>query len=262
MSLNDIQIAEAAGILYERRCTGMPGARLPVACRPEEVSDALQIQDQVLALSGQQVAGWKCGLPDGDKAVLAPIGSGQTFSGAVCVVRARQGQVKVEPELAFVLGRDLPARDQAYTPDDIDAAVVRTHLALELIEQRFAEPGALSFPEKLADGLVNLGLFLGPEVDADKARETTDMHIRVQAGQQVLSTHEGRHPAALPRLPLYWLVEYLRSRGAGLVAGQAIITGSYAGSWPVPVATDLHLEFGSLGILSVRFESAPGSALA
>lgn len=254
MPLNDIQIAEAAGILYERRRAGSVGDRLPESCRPVDVQDALRIQDQAAGLFGHRVGAWKCGLPDGEKVVLAPIWSEMCGRDAVCPVRTRHGQVKVEPELAFVLGQDLPPREQPYADDEIDAAIARTHLALELIEQRFAEPSALRFPEKLADGLVNLGLLIGPAVDNDVARSTSAMAITVRAEGEVLATYEGRHPAAWPRQPLYWLVNYLRARGIALRAGQAVITGSYAGSWPVPARRDLRMAFGELGELAVRFE--------
>jgi 2-keto-4-pentenoate hydratase len=45
----------------------------------------------------------------------------------------------------------------------------------------------------------------------------------------------------------------LRSRGQGLQAGQAVITGSYAGSFDLPVGQQIAIRYGDLGELTVRF---------
>jgi 2-keto-4-pentenoate hydratase len=68
---------------------------------------------------------------------------------------------RIEPELAFILGRDLPARAESYTVAEIDAAIQETRLALELIGTRYSDPDAATFAEHLADGLFNQGLYLG-----------------------------------------------------------------------------------------------------
>lgn len=252
----------AAAILAERRLKGLQGPCLPDGIRPVSLQEAMAIQRAVTPLMGDAVGGWKCGTPGPDKLVVAPIYAGtihrQTESSssssfAPCPVWASEGAVRVEPELAFVLGRDLPVRAQPYEPDEVDAAIAVTHLALELIDSRYNDPAVLSFADKLADGLVNQGLFIGPEVDGDLAGHTRVMPIGVRVGEGSEQVRAGQHPDPLPRLPLYWLVEYLREQGVGLKAGQAVITGSYAGTFPLPVACDLALRFGELGAMSVRF---------
>jgi 2-keto-4-pentenoate hydratase len=50
-----------------------------------------------------------------------------------------------------------------------------------------------------------------------------------------------------------WLANFLRERGLGLQAGQAVITGSYAGVLELPRGRQLHIGFGALGTLSIRF---------
>lgn len=245
----------AARILAARRASGEQGARLPEDCRPQSLDDAFDIQVAVSqALSGR-IGAWKCALPLEGRLTAAPIYASTVHTGHPCAVFARDGQVRVEPELAFILGKDLPVRALPYTPEDVDAAIARTHIALELIDSRYtpAEAAQASFAEKLADGLVNQGLFLGPEVDAGWSRIATDMTIRVRQASGAERLHEGHHPNGLPRSPLYWLVEFLRSRGHGLHAGQAVITGSYAGSFTLPLNEDIAIQFGELGALTVHF---------
>lgn len=252
---------QAAGILVARRVSGEQGARLPEACRPVSEAEAFDIQAAVTRRLGAPVAAWKCALPVDGRRVAAPIYSSTVHSGSPCMAIARGDLVKVEPELAFVLGQDLPARATPYTDDEVDAAIARTHLALELIDSRYTldQAAQASFDEKLADGLVNQGLFLGPEVGAAASRVATELAILVQhAAGQAPTKLAGRHPNGLPRAPLYWLVEFLREGGQGLRAGQAVITGSYAGSFTVPLGEAIAIRYGELGVLNVRFERLTG----
>lgn len=250
-------VQEAAAILAARRRQGLQGPGLPPDLRPQTLAQALAIQQAVMPLMGDTVGGWKCGTPGPDKLVVAPIYSRTIHRDAAqaCPVWAADGHVRVEPELAFVLGRDLPARAAAYELAEVDAAIARTHLALELIDSRYSDTATLSFADKLADGLVNQGLFIGPEVDGARASQTHAMPIAVQVPGQSEQVRAGQHPDPLPRLPLYWLVTHLSEQGIGLKAGQVVITGSYAGTFPLPVGPEVALRFGDMGELTVRFEA-------
>lgn len=245
--------AAAAAILVARRRSGLQGPRLPESCRPADLDAALAIQAAITAQLGDRIVAWKCGLPATGRVVLAPIYAGTVHSSARCGVWVRAGLAQVEPELAFILGRDLPVRDAPYTPAEVDAAIARTHLALELIDSRYSDAADLSFAENLADGLVNQGLLIGPQVDAAAARAASDMTIRITRVSGEASQLEGRHPSTDPRAPLYWLAEFLRSTGRGLQAGQAVITGSYAGCIELPLEQDIALRYGDLGTLTVHF---------
>lgn len=243
----------AAAILVERRRCGQPGERLAPDLRPQDADAALAIQAGVTQQLGESVAAWKCGLPSEGRPVLAPIYAASVHSGSPCPAWARGGQLRVEPELAFVLGRDLPARAAPYQAAEIDAAIASTHLALELIDSRYSDPEQADFFENLADGLLNQGLYLGPQVDMEQSRNASELAIAVRAGAEDTSLLQGRHPAVDPRAPLYWLAEFLRSRGQGLLAGQAVITGSYAGSFALPVAQKIAIQYGELGRLQLSF---------
>ncbi|MDP3844139.1 MAG: hypothetical protein Q8Q81_16500 [Oxalobacteraceae bacterium] len=245
----------AASILSARRKSGEQGPRLPKSCRPADLDAALAIQAAVTAQLGERIAAWKCGVPAAGRMVLAPIYAGTVHndSNARCALWVRAGQARVEPELAFVLGRDLPVRESPYTPAEVDAAIARTHLALELIDSRYGDAAELSFADNLADGLLNQGLFIDPEVDGAAARAASAMPLSISCATGAASQLTGRHPNDDPRAPLYWLAEYLRSTGRGLQAGQAVITGSYAGCIDLPLEQEIAIRYGELGTLTVRF---------
>lgn len=250
---------EAAAILVERRQTGTQGDRLPESCRPTNLDQALAIQAAVTQgwceLTDDSIGGWKCLLPIGDKLIIGPIYTRTIDSVAPVALWSKPGCphiARIEPELAFFFGKDLPAREQPYTPADVDAAISRTHLALELINSRYSNPSDCTFPEMLADGLVNQGLFIGPQVDGELARNASEFTLNVRQNGE-LSTHQAKHPNTHPRAPLYWLAEFLRSQGQGIVAGQAVITGSFAGVLEVAMNTEISLEYVGLGVLDVSF---------
>lgn len=255
-SSSNASIQSAAQILADRRRQGLSGPVLPDAIRPRTLDQAWAIQRAITALMGDEVAGWKCGMPGPDKWVVAPIYARTVHSGdAPCPVWAHDGHVRVEPELAFVIGGHLPTREAAYEPHEVDAAIARTHLALELIGSRYdaACASSLTFADKLADGLVNQGLFIGPQVDGEVARLTHAMPITVELAGQPERVLAGQHPEDLPRLPLYWLAEFLRSQGLSLKAGQVVITGSYVAAFPLPLGQAVSLAFGDLGRLALSF---------
>ncbi len=261
-------VAAAAHTLATRRLSGQVGAALPAACRPVTLVDAWRVQSAVShALAqrvGESVVGWKCGLPGADTWVLAPLyartvhrADGSGASAKTCPVWTQQGQVKVEPELAFVLGDDLPPRTQPYRADEVRAAVASAHLALELIDNRYDDSVPLQFADRLADGLVNQGLWLGPALDIALGDVPQALDIEVHADGQLLLSQSGVHPAGDPLAPLCWLAEFLRGQGQGLQAGQVVITGSYAGAPWVPVGSIVSVRFGRLGELALRFEDRP-----
>lgn len=249
--------AQAAEILVARRVRGEPGERLPESCRPLNIEAALAIQAAVSDVWCEQmddsIGGWKCLQPIGDKLIVGPIYTSTINTVPPTTLWAQGGRARVEPELAFIFGADLPPRTAPYTPAEVDAAIARTHMALELIDSRYRDTSDVEFPEMLADGLVNQGLFIGPEVDAEQARTASEIAIQIECSNGETSEHLGKHPNFQPRAPLYWLVEFLRARGQGIEAGQAVITGSYAGVLEVPLNTRVRLNYAGLGSVEVSF---------
>jgi len=250
---------QAAAILVERRQTGTQGERLAQACRPTNPQEALGVQGAVSALwcelEDDTIGGWKCLASSEEKPIVGPIYTRTINSVAPVSIwpkPANTNLARIEPELAFFFGKDLPPRTEPYTPAEVDAAISRTHMALELIGCRYADPSSCEFPEMLADGLVNQGLFIGPQVDNEIARNAGEFPINVRHGMEV-SEHYGKHPNGNPRAPLYWLAEFLRKQGQGIIAGQAVITGSYAGVLEVQLNSNITIEYAGLGTMEVSF---------
>lgn len=253
----DIATTQAALELLGRRIKGQQGPQLTENCRPQNHNQALDIQDELAKQwclqADDTVGAWKCLLPRPDKIVVAPIFTSTINTVSPVQIWPREQHARIEPELVFYFSKDLPARLEAYSESDIEAAVGRTHMALELIMSRYEDPTGSSHFDNLADCLMNQGVYVGPELDSQQSRHASTLDIKVSYDGQSQS-FEGRHPDIKPRAALLWLVEYLRQRGIGIQAGQAVITGSYAGVIDVPLNTDVTIAYAGLGEFTVHFQ--------
>ncbi|MCP4320530.1 MAG: hydratase [Psychromonas sp.] len=244
---------QAAKALLNNRRENANNDRLMLQLRPENCEQALQIQAEMVNLRSDEVAAWKCLLPlNEDQLVVAPIFSNTVQSGKQCKMFADKDRARIEPEIAFVLAVDLPARQSGYSENEIDNAVQGCFMALELMQDRFSEDETPSFHEKLADCLVNQGLFIGPEIDKQQAYLASEIKIEISQSNNK-QTYNGKHPNQLPQKPLYWLINFMSKRGIDFKAGQAIITGSYAGVIDVNFDTATTILYSGLGEYQVMF---------
>ena len=264
-SISNAAVQQAAAILAQRRTQGVVGPVLEDALRPTSLAEAFTLQQQMVMTINEPVCGWKCLLPTAEKVVVAPIFSSsqcrmdsqQTMPSTCAMwpstVPASAGLARVEPELAFVLKQDLPPRSEPYSEAEIDAAIGATHLALELIQSRFSHDSGAGFFDQLADGLFNQGLFLGPEIQAEagKDAEQFDLVLRFADGRE--QHIAAVHPNQRPRAGLYWLVNFLSSNHIRLTAGQAVITGSYAGVLDLPFCELIQFQYSDFGQFRLQF---------
>jgi 2-keto-4-pentenoate hydratase len=238
--------------LFSQRHTVNPRSNLADEYQIDSIEAALEIQLAMIALNQHNVTGWKCLTPrDNGDLIVAPILADAVVEQPQCPILSSTHRALIEPEIAFVVGQTFTA-NQHYSDAEIDQQIGATHMALELIQQRFSQDYKASFLEKLADGLSNQGLYLGPEIDKAKAFKASHIHITVSE-DDTTQTYDGAHPCHLPASPLYWLVNFLTARGIEITAGQAIITGSYCGVLKVDMDTPIQIEYQGLGQMALTF---------
>jgi 2-keto-4-pentenoate hydratase len=257
--LTTAQCDIAARHLLAARRARQSGARLAESCRPAGLQDALAIQRRVQELLGFPTGGWKCSAPTAERAIsCAPIFAPTITRASPCPALAPGGRVRIEPEIAFALGQDLPCRTAPYDEAEVCAAIAETRLALELLDSRYSDPGAVTFAELLADQVSNQGLFVGPVVPDAMSRQLEGFAIAIETATATLHARAGKHPDGHPLRPLVWLANFLASQSeiGGLKAGAVVTTGSYAGALEVPVSTPLQVRFGDLGQIDIEFVPA------
>jgi 2-keto-4-pentenoate hydratase len=254
--LSAAAIDAAARHLVAARTTGRPAERLASELRPADASDAIAIQQRVAKMLRAPIGGWKCSLPSAGKTIVAPIFADLIHDHSPVAVHPVDAAAAIEPEIACVLARDLPARAAPYTEDEVRAAVGEVRLVLELVGCRYADAANLPFVEMLADNGNNQGLYVGPVVADAWQHSLAAFALTVSGAEGPMLSREGRHPDGHPLRPLVWLADELGSArwgGRGLEAGQIVTTGSYAGVLGVPFATSLAVRFGDLGTIDVEF---------
>ena len=250
---------QTAKELFSRRTAGTKAPRLIEQYRPTSLDDALAIQESMIEISADRVGGWKCLLPLAEnKFIVAPIFADNVQQGEVCELFADTGSVpgkkvaRVEPEIAFVLTKSLPANSNGYSEAQINDAIGSCHMALELIQSRFADDSGAEFYEVLADCLANQGLLLGPEVDRKKAFAAANVEVSFTQGEKV-QAFSGKHPNSLPQTPIYWLINTMTKRGVSFEAGEAIITGSYCGVVELDFNELTSIAYDDIGEYQVTF---------
>ncbi|MCQ9426794.1 fumarylacetoacetate hydrolase family protein [Pseudomonas sp. LJDD11] len=249
-------IVQAATELVRARRTGRRLEALPCDEVLLGLEQGFEIQQQVGVLAGKTVGGWKCAMPKPGKWIVAPIYTDSIVRTPRYPLDFATSTVRIEPELACVLGADLPARSTPYTADDILRSISQVHLSLEVIDCRYADPHKVNFEQLLADGLFNHGLVLGPQAISLDARNLP-LHLDVTLsypGVEPVSIC-GAHPDHDPVSPIVWLANFLSARGIDLRTGQVVITGSYAGVLEVPIHQPLNIQFGEAGSLPVFFST-------
>jgi 2-keto-4-pentenoate hydratase len=237
-------IDQAAQHLMNARRARTRGERIPEASRPRDLETALAIQDRVTALVGEDIGGYKVSAPKPGKIMRAPIFASNIHRGERISIVPRDSKAAIEPEIAFLLSRDL---QPGASEEEIRAAIGETRLVLELIGSRYANPAEASFPEMLADSLQHQGLVVGPLLEHGAGDWAAAFPIRIPG----VFEGEGVHPDGHPLVPLYWLAGQIP-----LKAGQIVTTGSYAGIILAPLNQPLGVQFGDAGEIAVTFDPA------
>lgn len=243
---------QAAKDLLSRRKADTKAPCLDESIRPTSNDDALAIQAEMAKL--HKVKGWKCLLPPAEgKIVVAPIFDVQQDTDTIELF-ADNGVARVEPEIGFVLAKPLGAQSSDYTESEIVGAIGSTHMALELIQSRYADDSGKEFADSLADCMVNQGVYIGPEVDKATAIElsTVQLNVTQNGTMQVL---DGKHPNPRAIDGLVWLINYMTKRGVSFEAGEVIITGSFKGVLDMPFDIETTIFYEGLAQYTVTFKA-------
>jgi 2-keto-4-pentenoate hydratase len=242
---------QAAKELLSRRKAGTKAPRLDESIRPNSFEDTFAIHDEMAKI--ETIGGWKCLFPlSEDKIIAAPIFNVQNGTDVVELFEDKE-VARVEPEIAFILNRDLPPKDVDYSEAEIIDAIGSAHMALELMQSRFADDAGQSYFESLADCLLNQGAYVGPEIDKAKAMDVSTVKITVTQGEEVREL-DGKHPNDRAIDGVFWLVNFMSKRGVTLKSGAAIITGSFKGIVPMAFDVETTIAYEGLGHYQVTFK--------
>jgi len=229
---------------------------------PSTITDGYAIQDALARLSGLHRIGWKIGATNRaaqeQLSLPGPL-SGRLFApfryDSPAVIDSRTSALRaLEPEIAFRMGRDLPRRDQPYTPADVTEAIAWAQPALEIPDTRWRDWESLGAPAFIADNAAAGFLVLGAEVEDWRDVDLAALEARLVINGETAETGRGANVMDGPLNVLAWLANHLIDRGKQLNAGDLVTTGTCTRIRFAKPGDEIVADFGDFGSASARFE--------
>ena len=232
------------------------------AAAPElTIDDAYAIQRaqvDVWLAAGRTIRGYKIGLTS--KAMQAQLGVDQPDFGVLLadmfvpagdpVPVERFPQPRAEPELAFVLDRDLAG--PGLTIDEVAAAVRSVHPALEIIDsadRRLADRTGRAHRRQRVVRWRRAGRRAG----GGPGPTWPPVECVFEVNGEVFATGVGGDVQGAPLGAMTWLVNRLGEFGVRLRAGHVVLSGSITRAVPVAAGDRVSAAFPGLGAVAATF---------
>jgi 2-keto-4-pentenoate hydratase len=245
------QIERAAHILVQARRDMTPLTGLPDALKPTSIDEAHAIQDEVSHQLGKLIAGFKAMAPANGEPTRGVIYGGTIFPSPCKLPAAKVPQCGVEGEVAFIFRRDLPARAQPYTRNEV-ASVVDACAVIEVVHSRFAQKAPVSNLEKLADSISNGALVHDVPQSDWRDLQLGKLKVTLKVNGKSRIDQIGGHPTGDPLGIAVVLANLWRDKG-GVRAGQFVTCGSFTGLIFLKPGDICSVRFEDLGAAEVTF---------
>ncbi len=248
------RVQETAEVLLRARREGAPLPDLDPALQPASLYEAYAVQDAMAERLGP-VGGWKIGAPSPDAVpVFGPLPLRLGILPSVTELGGARRLRGVEAEIAFLLRKDLPARDVRYSREEILGAIEGAHPVIEVLESAFTAPDEAAHLAVIADLQMNGGLVYGSAVEHWRAHDMASEQLEIVIDGVVRWNGVGRNTNGPDLLRLVeYLVNEAQWRTGGLEVGQWITTGSWMGKLLAMEHSSVEVRFEHFGNVSCRF---------
>ena len=243
--------------------TARHAVELPERLRTRDWTSVMKV---VLALDDRLArpgAGWKIGAASEEirRAEGLPGPSpGRIYQGTVFASGAALGPDlfinyrNIECEFAFQLGLDFPVRDEPYTEDEARAGIRVLLPVLELGDTVFLDwYGASSYFGSCLDNGGGAALVEGGRVsdwqEIDLAGSGMDLYLN----GTYIKSGRGRAAMGHPLTSLTWMINWARTHGRAVAAGELVSTGTCTGHCFALPGDTASADFGPLGRVEVSF---------
>jgi 2-keto-4-pentenoate hydratase len=182
--------------------------------------------------------------------------SGLLASGAVSPFRAWLTP-GVECEIAFRLGRDIPAGE--HRPEALAEAVAGVLPAIEIVENRYQGGVRIGTPMLIADRFFHAAAVLGAAAEGWPAERIAGRDLAAARGRmavngKVFGEGQGGDLLGHPLAVLRWLAASPAAAAfGGLRAGQVILCGSVTPPAWLSGPAEVEVSFDGLGTVRARF---------
>ncbi|NEJ22076.1 hypothetical protein GR247_18105 [Rhizobium leguminosarum] len=222
---------------------------------PQDREQAYAVQTAVCQQLGE-VGGWKVGARGSkDTPNCAPLLKSLMQPGPAIWRRKAVTGYFIEGEIAFKIGRDIPASTAPLSPDEVFSRVTSVHAAIEIVDTRLVDLESAGPLWKLADNQMNGGFVFDPVGIPWSGQDFADAPVALTIAGTTQLERRGGNPAGNPAPLLVWLVNHCITSRGGISAGSYITTGSYTGMTAVGPGATVVVEFPGIGRTQVRFGS-------
>jgi 2-keto-4-pentenoate hydratase len=164
--------------------------------------------------------------------------------------RSSFGRLGLEFEIAVRIKSDLPVTRMPFTAETIAPHIDGVCAAIELVDDRNADYTSLDVLSLVADNSWNGGIVLSefatawPDLQSVLGRATKD--------RAAIGEGHGRDILGHPFNSVAWLATQLASTGAGLKAGQVVMTGSVMKTIFPDADANYRFDLEQLGFVDVQ----------
>ncbi len=227
--------ADAAGRLVRARAERSAIPQLSDDIDGLDLATAYEVQR--LQRPPGPLVGWKLGVTS--RAKQAQVGVDSPIRGFLGpehvldigepLITAAHIQPRCEPEIVFVMGRDLSGAQ--VTAADVVGATSGVTVGIEVLDSRYTDY-RFTMPDVVADNASASRFVVG------SPRPISDIDLRLvgvvfEKNGEVISTASGAASLGHPAAAVAWLVRSLAADGAGLRAGDVILSGGLTAAVPV-----------------------------
>ncbi len=262
MSANLLDIEALAATLDGATRTGHAVPQLTTTTDGLTVEQAYQIQHAGIALRegrGETYSGVKLGLTS--KAKAAQMGVSDVIIGTITaqmevpdgsvVDIARGVHPRVEPEVAFRFGEDVPADA---TDEQVLAAITHVAPALEIIDSRYKD-FRFTLVDVVADNTSASGYVIGEWISVADVRERidlADLPVRLVADGQEVATGSTADILGDPWQAPLDAHRMAAAYGHRIDSGAVLLAGAATAATPLAGRTEVRADVTGLGSVSVR----------
>jgi 2-keto-4-pentenoate hydratase len=249
--MNDAQMDEAAALLAAAREEITRLDSLPVHARPQSAGEMYAIQDKLVTRLGKR-GGFKAGpaspqMKPVEGMICAALPEKNIVPSGARLRVPSDGFVATETEIAFRLGKSLPAQEKDYSESEIIAAIAEAIPVIEVVWSRFSDMAKAGVHSLIADSQMHGALVVGAPIPDWKKKNLDTPAVQVSVnGKEAFNKNQARHPAGRPLASLIWLANEGARRRGGLQKGDIITCGSFSGVTPITAPADVAAGFPGL----------------
>ena len=159
-------------------------------------------------------------------------------------------QPKIEPEIAFIMDRDL--KGPGVTPMQVMAATRFVVPALEIIDSRI-EGWKIKLCDTIADNASSARVVLGSSPRRVDERDLKLVGMVLEKNGDIVQSGAGGAVLGHPAVAVAWLANTVGQFGVSLNAGDIVMPGALCGAVDVAAGDLLQASYDGLGTVSVRF---------